>query len=397
VASRTRRAGRQGRLATSARFLLRSLALRHTPFLLALIAVTVGATLAATILNLQADLRAKMSKELRRYGPNLLLTPGPRAMPATLEEKAVREIPAILAAQQPGTSLVVSPLLLAAGKIGPATGGTDSSAPVTVVGVDFVALRLLNPSWRVKGVYPRAGESSCLVGTALARRLGLAPGKKAVISVDSRVGLLAVSGTLSTGESEEEEVLVPLPFLQERTGLAGRVSLAAISVDGGPSAVKRAGAAVARAIHGASARPLWQVAASQGSILAKLDRMMVFLTLSVLTLCGLCLMSTLLSIVLEREPEIGLMRSIGAGDAEVLKMFLAEVSLLGILGGALGLVLGAFAARLVGDRLFDAAIEPRAGVVPLVLAVSLGLCWIAVLLPLRRALAVQPAAALRGD
>jgi ABC-type antimicrobial peptide transport system permease subunit len=78
-------------------------------------------------------------------------------------------------------------------------------------------------------------------------------------------------------------------------------------------------------------------------------------------------------------------------------MFLAEVSLLGISGGALGLALGAGAARLVGSRLFGAAIGAPLAVVPAVLAVSLGLCWIAVLLPLRRALAVQPATALRGE
>jgi len=125
--------------------------------------------------------------------------------------------------------------------------------------------------------------------------------------------------------------------------------------------------------------------------------MMLFLTLLVLVLCGLCVMTTLLSIVLEREREIGLMRSIGAGDGAILKMFLGEVSLLGLLGGAFGLVLGAAAARFTGNRLFDAAIAPRAGVVPLVLAVSLALCWLAVLLPLRRALAIEPAAALRGD
>ena len=145
------------------------------------------------------------------------------------------------------------------------------------------------------------------------------------------------------------------------------------------------------------ARPLWQVAAAQGALLGKIDRLMLFLTLVVLLLCGLCVMTTLLSIVLEREGEIGLMRSIGAGDGEILVMFLGEVSLLGILGGIAGLGLGAAAARLVGSRLFGAAIEARAGVIPIVLAVSLLLCWSAVLLPLRRALAVQPAAALRGE
>jgi len=208
---------------------------------------------------------------------------------------------------------------------------------------------------------------------------------------------MTVTGVLHTGESEDEEVFVPLALLQGRSGLSGRVSLAALSVDGGAAAAKRAATAIEKGIPGASARPLWQVAAAQGALLEKLDRLMLLLTLVVLVLCGLCVMTTLLSVVLEREAEIGLMRSLGADDGEILAILLGEASLLGLLGGFAGLVLGGAAARLVGERLFGAALQPSFGVVPTVLAVSLGLCWIAVILPLRRALSIQPAAALRGN
>jgi hypothetical protein len=66
---------RKGRLAIAARFLLRSLTLRGPSFLLALLAVTTGATVTAVMLNLKADLATKMSTELRRYGPILLVPP----------------------------------------------------------------------------------------------------------------------------------------------------------------------------------------------------------------------------------------------------------------------------------------------------------------------------------
>src|SRR5262249_31802810 len=153
------------------------------------------------------------------------------------------------------------------------------------------------------------------------------------------------AGVLTTGESEEDQLFAPLPLVQEETGLPGKVSLAAMSVDGGVGAVRSAAAAIERRIPGVSARPLWQIAAAQGALLGKLDRLMFFLTLVVLFLCGLCVMTTLLSIVLEREREIGLMRALGAGDLEILVIFLGEVSLLGLLGGAAGLGLGTAAAR----------------------------------------------------
>jgi len=209
--------------------------------------------------------------------------------------------------------------------------------------------------------------------------------------------ILEVLGVVSTGEAEEEQVFVPLPLLQELTGLAGRVSLAALSIDGGAKAVERAAHAIEVALPLSSARPIRQIAAAQGALLDRLERMMVLLTLLVLLLSGLCLVTTLLSMVVEREQEIGLMRSLGAGDREILRMFLGEVALLGILGSGCGLALGALGARLVGTRLFGAPVGPRAGVVPIVVALTLVLCLLALVIPLRRALSVRPAAALRGD
>ena len=174
------RIGRPGWFGMSARFLLRSLRLRHSSFLLALLAVTVGATVAATMLDLKADLRQKMSRELRRYGPNLLVTPAPGSDPPTLEEAKVRAIPALISSETPGAA--VSPLLLAAGRV---SRGTDERrwTEAVMAGVDFEAVARLNPSWRLEGSWPRPGEPGCLVGASLASLLGIRPGDRISLSV----------------------------------------------------------------------------------------------------------------------------------------------------------------------------------------------------------------------
>ena len=385
------RFGRPGHVAMSTRLLVRSLRLRSSSFLLALLAVTVGATVSATMLDLKADLREKMSRELRRYGPNLLVTTSPGSDSPTLDEGKARSIPSLISPQAPG--VIVSPILLSGGTVGVGTAAAETG----VAGVDFETLARLNPSWRLDGSWPRPSEGACLVGSSLAEVLALRPGGQATLTIGSARYNLRVAGILSTGESEDDQVLVPLPLLQEKLGLPGRISVAVLSVDGGAPSVARAATRIQDGIPGVSARPLWQVAAPQGALLGTLDTLMLFLTVVVLVLCGLSVATTLLSIVLERQEEIGLMRSLGAGDGEILTMFLAEVSLLALLGSAAGLALGAGAARLVGYRLFGAAIEPRGVVIPLVLALSLVLCWSAVIVPLRRALAIQPAAALRGE
>ncbi|HEU4402116.1 MAG TPA: ABC transporter permease, partial [Candidatus Polarisedimenticolia bacterium] len=275
MASEARR-DRRSRLVTAARFLFRSLSLRGPSFLLALLAITVAATVTATMLDIEADLGAKMSRELRRFGPNLIVAPGPAGGtpgsgwapvgagggPAaaggapTLDEEATRAL------ARPGGPLAgapLAPLLLAmAGVAAPADDSTEVhwGAVATIVGADLEALRRLQASWRVEGAWPPATEAACLAGAALVARLGQGPGASLLVRLDGEVRTLRIAGVLATGEAEDEQVIVALPVLQEMTGLAGRVSLAAAAVDGGAKAVERAARAVEAALPEAVARPL---------------------------------------------------------------------------------------------------------------------------------------------
>lgn len=396
MASKKRLRADPRRIKTSARFLLRSLSLRHTSFLLALLAVTVAATLTAALLGLKADLHKKMSGELKGYGPNLLILPAPGTNPAALEESSLLELPAVLRKAGIENSVGPSGMLLAAGALRSSKAGAEWAA-ATLVGVDFDSLPQLNPAWKLEGAWPARGAIGCVAGGSLAERLGVPSGATLEVRLDRESFPCPLTGLLSTGESEEEEVFVPLALLQERAGMAGRLSLAALSVEAGANELTRASRGVEKAIPGAQARVVWQVAAAQGALLGKLDRLAISLSVAVFLLCGLTVMTTLLSLVLEREPEIGLMRSLGAGDGEILLIFAGEVTLLGLVGATLGIVLGMGAARLVGHHLFGTETVPRLVVVPPVVAVSLGICWISVLLPLRRALTIQPAEALRGN
>jgi putative ABC transport system permease protein len=380
-------AGRRGWLRMSALFLLRSLRLRAATHLFALTAIATGAGVAATMLTLRADLGAKMSRELRRYGPNLLLAPAADRVPSLLDEAAVRS------AGVPG----IVPMLIATGSV----SGRDRARQETagVVGANLEALAALNPWWRVEGAWPRpdAPAPGALVGKSIAGRLGIAPGDTLTLAIPPAALEVTVTGLVESGEAEEEQVILPLADLQRATGLPGRVTIAAMAVDGGVAAVERAAARLERAVPGAVARPLRPIAMAQGAVLARLERMMLIMTLVVLVLSGLCLATTLMAMVVERESEIGLLRAMGGGDRDVLRMIAGEVTVLGVAGGLIGLGLGAAAARLIGRGLFGAAIQPRAEVVPWVLLIAVAVCWVAVVVPLRRALAIRPALALRAE
>ena len=378
---------RHGWWAMSARLFGRSLGRRGATFFVALVAITGGSAVAATMLTLKADLRSKMTRELRRYGENLAIVPAEDRPGATLDEAAVRR-----ALGEAG-----APVLLARGDIA-ARDAEGDAATAAVLGVDVAAHRRLHSSWRVDGSWP-GGEDEALVGAALARRLGLLPGDRVVLRLESGGDPLGVrvAGTVRTGEEEEDQVFVPLALLQARTGLPGRVSLATLFVEGGEAGVEKTAPLLEQQVPGSRARPLRPIAAAQGAILDRLDRMTLLMTGVILALAALCLGTTLFTLVVERESEIGLMRSLGADDGDVARVVLGEVTILGLAGGALGLGLGAVAARLLGWRLFDAAIDLRLAVVPMVLGIALGVSWLAVLVPLRRALRIRPAAALRAE
>jgi putative ABC transport system permease protein len=100
--------------------------------------------------------------------------------------------------------------------------------------------------------------------------------------------------------------------------------------------------------------------------------------------------------VLERQAEIGVMKALGASNALVNGIFLAEQVLLAIVGGAIGFVGGAFFARFLGASVFGSPASPQLILLPIVLGLAAIVAIAGSLLPLRRAAHFEPALILRG-
>lgn len=63
---------------------------------------------------------------------------------------------------------------------------------------------------------------------------------------------------------------------------------------------------------------------------------------------GVGIMTTMYTSVIERTRQIGVMKSIGARNSDILMIFMAESGLLGIVGGIIGIILGLLAS-LIGE------------------------------------------------
>jgi putative ABC transport system permease protein len=100
--------------------------------------------------------------------------------------------------------------------------------------------------------------------------------------------------------------------------------------------------------------------------------------------------------VTERTREIGIRKSLGARQADILLQFLIESVILSLAGGLIGLLFGALVAAAL-SALFGATLKVTASYVILCIFVSSAVGIISGWYPARRAARMDPVAALRAE
>lgn len=116
---------------------------------------------------------------------------------------------------------------------------------------------------------------------------------------------------------------------------------------------------------------------------------------------GIGIMNTMYTSVLQRRKEIGIMKSVGAKNYQILVIFLIESGLLGMVGGVVGVILGIligkgveYGAMAVGLDILKAYVS--APLVICVLLFSFFVGSLSGLLPARKAARLQVVDSLRG-
>ena len=125
--------------------------------------------------------------------------------------------------------------------------------------------------------------------------------------------------------------------------------------------------------------------------------MMFLITIVGLLASALGIFTTMTTTVIERQKEIGLMKSVGAENKRILALFFSEAIIIGILGGILGYFIGTILAQFIGISVFNTVISPRYEIIPLVIGISLVVVLLSSIIPVRRAVKIEPAIVLRGE
>lgn len=208
-------------------------------------------------------------------------------------------------------------------------------------------------------------------------------------------GRYTVTGILTTGGEEEGYLFMSLADMQALTG-EDALDVVELSVSAGAEQLEEYAEKITEGGL-AKARLVKRVTRSETAVLGKLQALVFLVTAVVLVLTMICVSTTMMAVVSERRREIGLRKALGAPDQAIREEFLGEGLFLGGLGGILGALLGFVFAQVVSVNVFGSSITFQPLLLPIAIIVSMAVAALSCLLPIRRAVAIDPAIVLKGE
>jgi putative ABC transport system permease protein len=359
------------------RMLLRAAVLRRGRAAAALFAMVVAAAVATAMLNLYVDVQAKLRREFRNYGANIILVGKDGT---SLPADAVARAESVVAGRG-----VVAPFALVVAR-------TGDGQPIVVAGADFERVRQLDRWWSVSN-WPAAPKQA-LVGV---RALPVVSPKNQPfdLSFQGHTISLTAAGLVQTGSAEDSRIYVSLADFVSWTGV--QPSTVEVAATGSPEDIDSIMRQLRQAIPMAEVRPVRQIMEGEARVLGKTRSTLLAAAALIILTAALCVLSTLMGWVFDRRRDFAIMKALGASNRLLNGFFAAEAAALGATGALIGFVLGIGIAAWIGRVNFHAPVVPRFSVLPLVLAGSMVVTLLSAILPISLLRRVQPAAILRGE
>jgi putative ABC transport system permease protein len=359
------------------RMLRRAAMLRKAQAASAIVAVVVGAAAATAMLNLYVDVQAKLRKEFRKFGANIVVQ-------AKAGQSFTPENLAHIQSAVADRGLAV-PFAYTVAR-------TEKDQPIVIAGVDFDLARKLNPWWSVTS-WPSAANQA-LVG-ARAARLVSPEMRSLTLRYNGRDIRLAAVGTVRTGAGEDSRVYISLADFQQWTGL--EPSVVEIAANGSPQEVTSLLQQLHRTVPYADARAVRQITEGEANILGKTRSTLLSSSAFIVCTGALCVLATLMGWIVDRRRDFAIMKALGASDMLIAAFVVGEAAAMAAVGTVLGFAFGIGIAAWIGRANFHAPVVPRFSVFPEVLIGTLVVTMISTLLPLRLLRRIQPAMILRGE
>ncbi|UTC48127.1 ABC transporter permease [Treponema vincentii] len=365
-----------------------SLVRRRSRMLVALLAIAIGSTVLSGLLTIYYDIPRQMGTVFRSYGANLIF------LPAESEAKIMEEqIGAIKQAIDPDKLVGFAPYIYQSAKV--------NEQPYMIAATDLESAKSNSPYWLVRGDWPH-NKKEVLIGHEISRNIELSVGDTFIVNTpkpngDVTVTECTVSGIVTTGGVEEEFIFMSLEDIKGIIGYDDRFDVIECSIDGNQEYLKSIADTVSKQVSGITPRLVKRVTESQDVVLSKLQALVWIVTIIVLFLTMICVTTTMMAVVAERRKEIGLKKALGASNSSVVKDFMGEAVMLGLIGGIFGVVLGYVFADNVSISVFAREVSFPVQLAPFTVIASIVITIVSCLFPVRATVDIDPALVLRGE
>jgi len=280
----------------------------------------------------------------------------------------------------------------------------EATRAISVLGVDAERyFRIVPLPEKIVAGAPRLNAEDIVVGVDLATDLGVTVGDKLRVTTASGQAItLTITGTMDLGAKgiNQRTTYVALHTAQALLGLVGGVSSIDVTVQDIYAAED-----VARAIRAATGveADSWIVTNAQFYVAINAQvvaNTMIRFCVGLAIAFGIA--AVLIVSVVQKSKEIGILRAMGASRAQILRVFLLQGAVLGLVGSLAGSAIGLIAIHAWnvllknpdGTPLFPLAMDARLFAAATLLATLTGLA--AAVLPALRGARLDPVVAIRG-
>jgi putative ABC transport system permease protein len=225
--------------------------------------------------------------------------------------------------------------------------------------------------------------------------LGLQVGNTVQVG-DQRFEVVAVLA--ENGQQDDDMLFVDLDAAQRAVGRDGAVSLIEVAALCTACPIEDMVEQIQGVLPQARVTALRQAVTLRMEMVGQLVRFSWALSAVVLVIGGLVVLTTMLGAVTERKQEIGVLRAIGFRRRHIVNVILTEATLISVLGGLLGWLVGMGAAIVLTPMVTEVSLpvpwDPLMAWWAVVIALGVGVS--ASVYPAVRAARLDPTTALRA-
>lgn len=382
---------------------------RRRRVMFAVLGVVIGTMTVVGILTIAFAGQTRIYGQLEKYGPNLTIVPsisnldmklGDLSMGTlTVGENYIKQdqLPRIreiadtnirqtLGITEPGDLATVAPKLYVTTKV--------KDVSLVVVGVDPEAENKIKTWWTVREGDFLDQPNQAMVGGLAAQLLKL----KMRDTITLNGTDVTVGGILNeTGSADDYQVFVPLATVQKAFGKEGIVSTVDVRALCNSCPVETIADAINKDIPGVRAVAVKQIAASEMGLVDKMSKFMLALGGITLAVGLFGVANTMTASVNERIKDIGIMRAVGASRNQIVRVFIYEAIIVGVIGGVFGYIIGTLLAQLTGPLIFEGTtVSAVLQYIPVSLGVATAVAVLATVYPSFRATRIRVADSFRS-